>query len=367
MTILRILGLCLGIGIVGSTFLSAVRTFVVPRSVPDKLNALVFKVMRSVFKTIAKAMPTYEQKDGVMAVFAPFSLLMLVPTWLCLTAVGYSFIYWALGIGDFRTAFVFSGSSILTLGFETTESLLLTMLAFTEATVGLILVAMLISYLPTMYSAFAKRETAVSQLAVRAGEPPTAPELIWRLHNLLQSESDLKAFWESWEYWFTEIDENHTSLSALVFFRSPRPEQSWVLAAGVILDGAALMVSTTERPSAFYATPVIRAGNLALRHIADFFNVAYNPDPHFPDDPIGVTQEEFNAAYDRLLSQGVPLKPDRELAWQNFAGWRVNYDSVLRALEKLTMSPQVEWLSDVTFVRADPKSGQTGASLEKVN
>ncbi len=365
MIILRILSLCLGALIVGMTFLSAVRTFVVPRSVPDKLTNAVFKFMRLIFKKIARALPTYEQKDGLMALYAPLSLLMLVPSWLFTTAVGYTFIYWALGMNNWPEAFVFSGSSILTLGFATTESLLMTILAFTEATIGLILVAMLISYLPTMYSAFSKRETAVSQLEVRAGAPPTAPELVWRMHMLLQTEADHQAFWIAWETWFTEIDENHTSLAALVFFRSPRPQQSWVLAAGAVLDAAALLISTVERPSTFYAAPVIRAGNLALRHIADFFNVPYNPDPHFPDDPISISRAEFDAAYDRLASQGVPLKPDRDLAWRNFAGWRVNYDSVLQALAKLTMSPETNWLSEMTFMPADPTSGQTAGSLQK--
>ena len=265
-----------------------------------------------------------------------------------------------------RTAFVFSGSSILTLGFATSDSLLITILAFMEATIGLILVAMLISYLPTMYGAFSKRETAVSRLTIRAGSPPTAAELIWRLHNMMQSESAHQEFWFEWEAWFTEIDENHTSLSALVFFRSPRPEQSWMLAAEAVLDAASMTVAMVERPTSFYAATTIRAGNLALRHIADFFAIKYNPDPHFPDDPIGVTQEEFYAAYDRLAQQGVPLKPDRDLAWQNFAGWRVNYNSVLLSLQKITMSPEADWLSEVTFVPANTESGETGARLEKV-
>ncbi|MCP5097464.1 MAG: hypothetical protein GY943_18110, partial [Chloroflexi bacterium] len=109
---------------------------------------------------------------------------------------------------------------------------------------------------------------------------------------------------------------------------------------------------------------VLRAGNVALRHIADFFRVEYNPDPHFPQDPISVTREEFNEAYARLHEQGVPLKPDRDLAWKNFAGWRVNYDSVLNALKRLTMAPENPWLSDHTFAPAAP--GQTGGELKKV-
>lgn len=367
MIILRLAALIFGIYLVALTFFSAVRTFVVPRSASERITGLVFLTMRKVFDTIAKALSTYEQRDSLMALYAPLSLILLVPTWLFFTTIGYTLIYWGLGITPLSEAFVFSGSSILTLGFATADTLFQTFIAFTEATMGLILVAMLISYLPTMYAAFSKREAAVSLLEVRAGQPPTAPELIWRMHSITPEPANQKLFWESWEQWFTEIDENHTSLAALVFFRSPRAGQSWIITAGTVLDGAALTQSTVELPFTAYPVLVLRAGTLALRHIADFFKVDYNPDPHFPADPISVTRAEFDAAYNRLKNQGVPLKQDRDLAWQNFAGWRVNYDSILQALAKLTMAPEVSWLSEHTFVQADPSTGETSGRLEKAD
>jgi len=47
-----------------------------------------------------------------------------------------------------------------------------------------------------------------------------------------------------------------------------------------------------------------------------------------------------------LARHGVPLKDDRDLAWQDFAGWRVNYDTVLLALCLLTTAPYRPWSSD---------------------
>lgn len=362
MMLVKFLAIGGGAALVVYTFLSAVRTFVLPRSATVGLSSFVFRMMRKVFDVPLKAMPTFEQQDRLMALYAPLSLLMLVPAWLLLTTIGCALIFYGLGTPSLAEAFVLSGSSILTLGFAQPAGTLPMLVAFAEATIGLILVAMLISYLPTMYSAFSRRETAVSLLEVRAGEPPTAPELIWRLHGL-QDNTDLKAFWESWELWFTEIDESHTSLAALVFFRSPRANQSWVTAAAAVLDAAALYQSVVDRPFSPYPSLVIRAGNLALRHIADFFRVSYNPDPHYPEDPVSVSREEFDAAYERLARQGVPLKADRDLAWQNFAGWRVNYDSPLRALARLTMAPPTSWLSTHTFVPAEPGSGRTAGEL----
>ena len=39
----------------------------------------------------------------------------------------------------------------------------------------------------------------------------------------------------------------------------------------------------------------------------------------------------------------MPVVEDRDQAWRDFNGWRVNYDSVLRKLEKLTMAPTPWW------------------------
>ena len=150
------------------------------------------------------------------------------------------------------------------------------------------LVALLISYLPSIYGAFARREAVVKLLEVRAGNPPSAVEMLLRYHRI-HGLGELGEQWEAWEAWFADIDESHTSLAALVFFRSPRPEHSWVTAAGAILDGASLTRSVVDVPRDPRADLCIRAGFLALRHIADFFEFEYNPDPHYPADPISVT------------------------------------------------------------------------------
>ena len=47
------------------------------------------------------------------------------------------------------------------------------LLSVSEALIGLGLVGLLISFLPTMYSIYNRRELAVAQLATRAGTPPT--------------------------------------------------------------------------------------------------------------------------------------------------------------------------------------------------
>ena len=47
-----------------------------------------------------------------------------------------------------------------------------------------------------------------------------------------------------------------------------------------------------------------------------------------------------------LEEAGVPLNADRDQAWRDFSGWRVNYDTVLLALANLTSAPPAQWSSD---------------------
>jgi hypothetical protein len=345
MSFIRVLLFLLGFSIVAATLFSAVRTFVLPRSAPDQLTRLVFLTVRFFFDLRIRFTQTYLQRDRIMAFYAPISLLLLVSTWLILVTVGYSCIYQALGYSTWSSAIKLSGSSLFTLGTTSSPGLLISIITFSEAAIGLILVALLIAYLPTMYSAFSRRETAVSLLEVRAGNPPSITQMIERYHRIHGLES-LNEQWKAWEAWFADIEESHTSLSALVFFRSPRPSHSWVTAAGAVLDTASFTISAMDVPYDPQAALCIRAGFLALHHIADFFNFPYNHDPHYPTDPISVSREEFEAVWNELAGYGVPMKSNRDQAWSDFAGWRVNYDFVLVRLAGLTMAPTAPWSGD---------------------
>ncbi|MHB8627150.1 MAG: hypothetical protein ACYDBJ_17555 [Aggregatilineales bacterium] len=342
--LLRLAAFFGGLYVVAATLGSAIRTFVLPRSAPDQIVRVVFLLIRTVFDFRTRKATTYEQRDQVMAMYAPLSLIALPVVWLVLVALGGGLIYWALGIGAAHDAMLFSASAILTLGAAQISGLFQTGFAFAEATIGLLLTAILIAYLPTMYTAFSARETLVTMLEVRAGSPPTPSTMFQRMNRLKHLDS-LGDIWSSWEVWFTQLEETHTSLAALAFFRSPQPHRSWITATGAVLDSAALSLALLDIPYDYRAALTIRAGFLALRQIADFFGIEYNANPQ-PTDPISVQREEFDEVADELASAGIPLKADREQAWNDFKGWRVNYDVPLIALARLVMAPYAPWSSD---------------------
>ena len=355
--VLRSILFVAGASIVTPVYGSAVRTVILPRGIPAKLGRWVMLTTRMLFGLRLGRKAGYEKTDRIMALYGPIGLMNLLAVWLVLVLIGYAMMFWGLGAESAKQAFAQSGSSLFTLGFARVPALPQMALSFAEAGTGLVLLALLITYLPSIYSAFSRRELEVAKLEVRAGSPPTGLEMIeraWRLQRL----DRLTDVWIAWEDWFADIEESHTSLPVLVFFRSPQPDRSWVTASGAVLDAAALLASTVDQPRNIESELCIRAGYVALRRIASYFQIDYDPNPA-PTDSISIQKQEFKQVYERLQAAGVPLK-DFEAAWTGFAGWRVNYDSVLLSLATLTLAPWAPWSSDRSAQFRHPIRGWPG-------
>jgi hypothetical protein len=344
----RVPALVVGAVLVAVVLRSATRTVILPRATEPRrglrLDRIVFLSVRVLLNSALGPRSDFERRDRVMAVFAPVGMLALLGTWLVVVVGAYTAMFWALAGRSLRQAFYLSGSSAFTLGFDRPSDLPSLVLTLTEATIALLLLALLITYLPTLYAAFSRRESAVASLETRAGSPPSAVGFLIRL-NRISGLDDLTDLWERWEWWFVDVQETHSSFPPVAFFRSPIPKHSWVTAAGCLLDTAAIVVSALDRPPDPAAQLCLRAGWLSLRRVASVFGIPFDPDPQ-PTAPISITRHEFDDTLDRLERAGIPLKPDRDQAWRDYAGWRVNYDSVLLDLSTLTVAPPAAWTSD---------------------
>jgi len=344
MIVPRIAAALLGSALVIFTLASAIKTVVVPRALTTNLTRAHFLMFRRLFDLLTPPSRPFAARDRIMALYAPVSLVTLPATWIVLVVTGFTAVFWGTGIDPLTVAFETSGSSLLTLGFLRPQGVGRQMLTFVEAGMGLGLVSLMISYLPSIYAAFSRREMLVGLLEVRAGLPPSPIELLVRYQFIGWLDNIDADLFQKWEGWFADIEESHTSQPSLVFFRSPHPERSWLTAAGCVLDTAAIVASTIDREPTGIPDLIIRAGYLSLRRIADFFQIAYDPDPS-PTAPIAIRRDEFDDMYDQLNEAGVPLR-EREQAWLDFVGWRVNYETVLLELCALAMAPPAMWSSD---------------------
>ncbi len=338
-----------GLVLVIATVLSAIKATILPRGARSHITRTTNRAVRATFRLWTRRSPSYERRDQIMALLGPISLLVLLATWLVLMIGGYTLIYLAVTGRSLKTSVELSGASIFTLGTTADARLGPSLLTYTEAGLGLLLVTLLITYLPSIYGAFSRRENGVALLQVRAGDPPRAATMLIRYHRIEESRYRLTELWRQWEAWFADIEETHTTFPTLVFFRSPSPERSWITSAGALLDGASFWAGAIEHPKDPDVQLCIRAGFLALRRIADIFHVPYDADPQ-PDGPISISRQEWDDAMAEMEAAGMPLKADRDQAWQDWKGWRVNYDTVLLNLARLVEAPLTPWVSDRTPV-----------------
>jgi len=343
MVVVDVLMFALGCALVLWVLSSAIVTVVVPRGESSLLSRALFVTSNRFFEAAARRAGN-QRRERIRARYAPVTLMMLPAIWALGIIIGFVPMFWAVGVRPFGEAVVLSGSSLTTLGFSRPNEGPAVGLAVVEGLLGLAIVALLISFLPTIYGHFSRREVAVAKLASRAGTPPTPGEMVIRAAQIGGLER-LDEMWPEWEDWFIELAESHTSYPALVFFRSPDGERSWVLAAGASLDAAAIRASTLDLDRNPDAELCIRAGYLALRAIADFFGIDHDRHP-LPDSAISVHRAEFDGLYESLGAADVPVRADQDQAWRDWAGWRVNYDSVLLSLCALVQPPAAPWSSD---------------------
>ncbi|MGC2192996.1 MAG: hypothetical protein WA751_11770 [Candidatus Dormiibacterota bacterium] len=341
MIVLRLLSVLVGLFLTLGTLGSVIRTVIVPRAVSSRLSTVVAAAVQGAAVFVARTRSDYMARDGILAQGAPLFLVLRLVVWIGLLVAGFSLLFWGSGVGDYAEAIRLSASSILPLGIARAETGLDTAIAFVETASGVIVVALQISYLPTLYSSFNKRETLVTMLDSSSGSPPWGPEILAR-HAMIDNLDHLAELYRSWEQWAADIAESHTSYTTLLYFRSPEPRTSWTLALLACMDAAAMHLSLNPLTAPASARPFLRMGVVCLRSLSRVTGFTVKADPR-PDDPIELTFEEFQYGVNRVLKVGWEAERTAEEAWPHFRGWRVNYESPAYHLATLVDAPPGPW------------------------
>lgn len=307
---------------------SVARTLLLPGSRVGLLLKFTDDATDRVFRLIARFVDGHERRSRFRSVHAPLILAIQLWTWLALFGLAFALLLWPV-LHHFSAALRESGSSLLTMGFAATRGGPATALDLAAGATGLIVIALQIAYLPTLYTAFNRREAEVTLLAVRAGTPAWGPELLARA-QLMGALPELPALYAAWERWAAELSESHSSYPVLMRFRSSQPLTSWIIAFLATLDAAALQAAISGEV-ALQARLFLRMGFGCLQQLATTVGIPYDPDPR-PDAGIRLTREEFDVGIARMQAYGYPMTRPVDEVWTHFQGWRVNYESIVYAL-----------------------------------
>jgi hypothetical protein len=354
MEIIAWAGLAIGIILLILTWHSVIVTTIQPRTVTSYITFLGWAPVNALFQFLARRTPHYERKDRVLALLAPVSLLMMLVVWLGLFLLSYTLIFWPL-VGDLAAAFDLAGSSLFTLGFAALRHGGPTVLEFMAAATGMIIIALQIGYLPTLYGAFNRRETLVTALNIRAGSPSWGPEILAR-HQTPRARATLTALFAAWETWAADIMESHSSYPWLLVFRSHEALHSWSVSLLAVLDAAAIYMALAPDEAPEEAHQCVQSGIVALGKLG---RLAQNPRGGSPEEVSGMRTkhlgadaaaseitlpyDRFREAYDYLQSAEFPIVCSAEEAWETFSGWRARYEADAYALNDFTVAVPAPW------------------------
>jgi hypothetical protein len=346
-------GAVLALAILGS----ALKTVVLPQEGFPRLAQAVFAV---VHRLLVHRSRSHERAIALRSLYAPVALVSLPLVWMLLMVVAFTFIFWGTGSLTWQRAFEISGSSLTTLGFAEPDTTARIWLAFIEATIGLGLVALLISYLPTIYGAYNGREKGIIRLRPISGAPPAVVPLLQNLERI--GFLDNVEFWRNQSEWMLDIEQTHTAFPILTYFPETHRDHSWVATIGCLLDAAAVVLSSSETRAGQSFEEMDKGPMMVLVYgMPGFVRVARAASIPI-DEPMGITEVvgHFNdpappitisrAEYDEAMAALAPLievAPDHtEEAWRRFAWIRSSYEPAVRSLAGLTFAYPAPWTTD---------------------
>lgn len=315
---MHIFALIGGIAIISAILRDAFETVVLPRRVARRFRLTNFVVRHSwiPWRRAAQHIESPARREAFLSYFGPLSILVLLMVWAAGLILGYALMQRGGGQHvqlsgqpiTFGLLLYHSGETFFTLGYGdiTPNSAFSRALSVLEAGMGFGFLGVVIGYLPTIYSAFSRREIEISLLDARAGSPPTAAELLGRFGKYPQ-QTVLDDIFRDWEQWAAQVLESHISYPVLSFFRSQHYNQSWLGALTTILDSSALVIAGIENVRSEQAKLTFAMARHAVVDLAQVVRARY--DPSLPER---FSDEDLASLRQALAGRGLKLREGAE-------------------------------------------------------
>jgi hypothetical protein len=353
---MRILAVIFGIALIILVAQDAFETIVLPRRVTRRirLTKLFYRLTQLGWNSIGHMIRSSARRDSFRGYAAPLSLLALLLFWAALFILGYGLLLWGLALPlsalsntiSFPTYLYLSSTTFFTLGLGDVSPLpgVGRFLMVSEAALGFIFLALVISYVPVLYQAFSRRELRISLLDARAGSPGTAVELLRRncVGKAADGVEELRLLLHDWEVWCADILESHLSYPILAYYRSQHEQQSWVGALTIILDTCALVLTTIDGDrtpggpvkTAKFTFAMARHAVIDLAQILDI-----SP----PTAVNRLSSAEFTQLQDMLETAGIHLRESRT-SEQKLSELRATYEPFVSALAERIQVSLPPWI-----------------------
>jgi Ion channel len=351
---------CLGVILIVVVVWDLFETIVVPRPTPGRFRIGRYVVRGSwrFFRAVGSRGDA--SHDILLGLFAPAATLVLLLAWLATMIAGYGLILFALrdqltpSPPDLGTTIYFAASSVLTLGYGdfVAAGPAARAVVIVAAVSGLGVVALVVTFLFSLYGSYQRREVEVVMLQAAAGAPPSAVALLktYAKQDLVEK---LPGLFADWERWAAEVLDTHVAYPLLGFFRSSHDNLSWISALGTVLDAASLVLTTIEGVPRGEAEMFRRVGSHLVEDMTNLGFRAGVAARQATAEPswAGLDRAAFDEARARLSRVGYRLTPGDE-AWLEFEAARSTYAGRLAAMAAYWATPPNSWLEPEADLRS---------------
>jgi hypothetical protein len=347
---MHVIAIIAGTVIVFAVLLDAFESILLPRRVRRqhfRITSWFFRYTWVPYGTLVGKIQSQARRENMLGYFGPLSMIALLGLWALSLILAFALLQYGGGehltLGNqpitFGMLLYHSGETFFTLGYGdiVPASYFSRALSVIEAGMGFGFLAVVIGYLPTLYSAFSRREIEISLLDARAGSPPSATELLSRALDGGQSGT-LDQLFHDWERWAAEVLESHLSYPVLSFYRSQHSNQSWLGALTVILDATALVIAGIEGVNSEQARRTFKMARHAAVDLAQVVNAHHDPASHDR-----LTAEDLAQIRAQLGAKGMRLGlgPDVE---QKLHDLRLRYEPYVVGIARNLYIPLPPWI-----------------------
>ena len=342
--------LAIGVLLLALAYWDLFETVVVPRPTPGwfRIGRYLVRGSWSALRILRRARPG-RSYDRLLGLFAPAMTLGLLGAWVVTLILGYGLILFAIRDqlrpvpDDFGATLYFAATSVLTLGFGdyVADGMAARVVVSVAAVSGLAVVALVVTFLFSLYGSYQRREVQVVGLQAAAGAPPSAVTLLETVGQL-GLVGRLPDFFLTWQTWAVEVLDSHVAFPLLGYFRSSHDNLSWISALGTVLDAASLVLTTIVGVPRGEAKLFKRVGT---HLVEDIYNLGFRG-----GEAAGVDRASFDSVCDRLEEAGYTLEP-RDAAWSAFESARATYAQRLEEMATYWATPATQWLGDPVALR----------------
>ena len=348
---MELVAIILGLFLLALVLWDVFQTIVVPRPTPGTFRIARYvvrgswRIVRAIGRRVGPG-----PRDWLFGLFGPAAAIGLLITWLTSLVLGYGLVLY--GIRDqirpvpesLGTTVYFAATSVLTLGYGdiVADGWLARLIVLVAAATGLGVVALVVTFLFSIYGSYQSRELEVIRLQATAGAPPSAVTLLEAFARL-ELRDRLPAFFVVWQRWAAEVLDSHVAYPVLTFFRSSHDNLSWISALGTVLDASCLVLTTIRDVPRGDAELLRRVGS---HLVEDISNLGFRSGVARPLD-----REAFDLAYARLGETGYELEPAEE-AWPRFEAARSRYVDRLETMANYWEVASTSWLGEMEELRS---------------